>query len=717
MINLASVFCVVGIMKKICKFIKKGLRSFNNLINSKKGSFFLILAFSFILNICLEAALRKSFIQAFRLIFTSPLNFAFNTLIVLALYSTMYIFKRRAFLFSLYTVFWCVIAIVSRCLMSYRTTPFNASDFRIIKSAITMIPAYLETWHLFVVPPAVILVICALVFIFIKCKKAQTSLKSSAIIAAIVCLFTSISTVLYLEVQFDTSHFSNLPTAYKKHGFNICFLCSIFDNGISKPKEYSKNAVQEMVDKIEETIKESEESKQKPVIDKPNIIFIQLESFYDVNQIEGYQFNQNPIPVFSNLKANLPHGLLTVPSIGAGTANTEFEVLTGMEVSFFGIAEYPYLSILQNKTCESMAYNVKPQGYSTHAIHNHKGTFYDRHKVFPNLGFDTFTSLENMPDIQKNRKGSWARDSMLTTEILRALNSTPENQDLIYTISVQPHGRYPGSWEAYEKIYDGVQPKIKLTGNDENPENPGIEYYLNELYESDLFIGSLISELSILGEPCVLVLYGDHLPAFTVQNWQVTKGDYYTTDYVIWNNCDIDFSDAPDLSSFQLCSYVFSKLGITEGSMNKLNQAFLGKDVDYSKAREILEYDLLYGDQAALNEKHFYDPTVIKYGLAPISIDSISSINGSTYIKGQNFNEYSTITIDGRICDTQFIDKNTLVLEDTPEANCEISVVQLAQNHTILGGAQNSIIFDESMILEDIISSSTLGEEEIKIEN
>ena len=177
------------------------------------------------------------------------------------------------------------------------------------------------------------------------------------------------------------------------------------------------------------------------VFDQPNIIFLQLESFYDVTNIEGYEYSEHPHPIYSLLKEQLPGGKLSVPSIGAGTANTEFETISGMDVSLFGIAEYPYLSVLQTQTCESMAYNAKAYGYTSHAIHNHKGTFYDRNKVFPNLGFDTFTSLENMPEIVRNQR-KWGKDSMLIDPILKSLDSS-FGKDLIYAISVQPHGRYP----------------------------------------------------------------------------------------------------------------------------------------------------------------------------------------------------------------------------------------------------------------------------------
>ena len=142
-----------------------------------------------------------------------------------------------------------------------------------------------------------------------------------------------------------------------------------------------------------------------------------------------------------------------------------------------------------------------------------------------------------------------------------------------------------------------------------------------------------------------------------------------------------------------------SKLGFTDGSMNKLNQKYLGTDEDYSEQREILEYDLLYGNKTATDGENEYQPTEIKYGLAKIKITSMSSVAGVTYVKGENFNEYSTVTVNGKIYDTSFIDKNSLVLNFEPSPGDSIAVVQLAGNHTILGGTTEDFIFEQGMII------------------
>lgn len=106
-------------------------------------------------------------------------------------------------------------------------------------------------------------------------------------------------------------------------------------------------------------------------------------------------------------------------------------------------------------TCESVSYDLKTLGYAAHAIHNNEGTFYDRHLVFSQLGFDSFTPIEYMDNYERNPTG-WVKDEMLTNEILDTLRVT-EGADFIYTISVQGHGAYPT-----EEVITDPRPQPRL---------------------------------------------------------------------------------------------------------------------------------------------------------------------------------------------------------------------------------------------------------------
>lgn len=81
---------------------------------------------------------------------------------------------------------------------------------------------------------------------------------------------------------------------------------------------------------------------------------------------------------------------------------------------YFGPGEYPYKSILKETTCESAPYVLESLGYTTHAVHNNESNFYGRRYIFPNLGFDTFTSEEYMAREDDKNPNGWVKDEVLT---------------------------------------------------------------------------------------------------------------------------------------------------------------------------------------------------------------------------------------------------------------------------------------------------------------
>ena len=176
-----------------------------------------------------------------------------------------------------------------------------------------------------------------------------------------------------------------------------------------------------------------------------------------------------------------------MPVVGAGTANTEFEVLTGMSSRFFGPGEYPFQTCLKDQTVESVAYDLKENGYATHAIHNHRAAFYSRNEVYPNLGFDDFTALEYMPAVEKTPT-NWAKDGVLKDQILQALDVTEDQADLVFTVSVQGHGKYPMEPELED-------PAVTVEVCPDEAYRWALEYYVNQIHEMDAFVGELIQEL------------------------------------------------------------------------------------------------------------------------------------------------------------------------------------------------------------------------------
>lgn len=618
-----------------------------------------------------EITNRRSLIDAIVFLFTRPHMFFFNFSIIFFTLSISLFLKKRKVWLLLLSLFWIAFGVTDFVVRCFRVTPFAATDLGLLESVWSIMLIYLKIWQMILIIAAILLTVALLIYLSTKVKKEKVDYKTAAcaLLASVLVVF-GLSTV-YHRIGVVPDHFANLPDAYTEHGFAYCFTVGLFDRGIDKPEDYSRENVEEILNSIGVTKGDVDKT-------KPNIIIVQLESFFDVNYLKNITFSKNPVPNFTALKEKYSYGFLSVPSIGSGTANTEFEVLSGMNLEYFGTAEYPYKTVLQDNTCETIAYNLREQGYTSHAIHNHTGTFYDRNTVYSNLGFDTFTSVEYMDDVRRNLIG-WAKDDVLTDEIMAALNST-KSQDFVYAISVQAHGRYPRESEEYLG-------NIDVFGTVDDGENTAYKYFVNQLYETDKFIGALTEKLEKSAEPYILVFFGDHLPSLELSEDDLTSGDLYSTEYVIVSSLEKE-RRVKDLESYQLSAYVMELASFTNGIFTKLHQTYSDSE-NYQDALEMLEYDVLYGDYDAYNGKQKYLPTQIKMGVRDIEIDSVTRDGEIICVTGNNFTGFSVIMLDGKKVETEFVSKYCLkttegIFDENDELPEDIAVAQYTKNGEFL---------------------------------
>ncbi|QEK18858.1 hypothetical protein LAJLEIBI_02880 [[Clostridium] hylemonae DSM 15053] len=212
-------------------------------------------------------------------------------------------------------------------------------------------------------------------------------------------------------------------------------------------------------------------------------------------EAEFFTTSEDASPNLHEMYKKYSSGYFKVPSVGAGTANTEFEVLTGMNLRYFGPGEYPYKTVLKNQTAESRHSSGRPRLWGACPAQQ-RGNFYSRANVFNNIGFDSFTSKEFMNILQTTENG-WAKDDILIQHIIDAMNTT-EQRDFVFGVSVQGHGDYPE-----EQIIEN--PKIKVEGIEDEGLKNKWEYYVNQVYEMDKFAGDLVKTLEERGEPTVVV--------------------------------------------------------------------------------------------------------------------------------------------------------------------------------------------------------------------
>lgn len=642
----------------------------------------MLLIIAVILTLIIETLGRHSFIGAVSFMCMHPLVFICNMLLIYVVISLSLFFRRRIFATCMLSLTWLAVGITNGVVLANRMTPFNVKDMSNLEEGAQIITNYFNTVTIIIACVAVGLLVLGAIVLFRKTPKLEGKLNYKRITAIVIVIIMATAGAIEggMKTGVLDTFFANLAYAYRDNGVAYSFLITWIKTGIDKPADYSAESIEgiftggELGDDGVYTPGEDDDLTEADGR-CPNIIFLQLESFMDPERIKNVSFSQDAIPNFRKLEKTCSTGYLEVPAVGAGTANVEFEAITGVSARFFGPGEYPYKSVLTENTCETVPNDLRLLGYSSHAIHNHRGAFYNRNTVFRNMGFDTFSCLEYMNNVVKTPK-NWAKDGILTEQILDALNST-EGKDYIYTISVQGHGKYPT-----EEVLEN--PVITVTDAPDEESKWAWEYYVNQVYEMDIFLGELIEALEDYDEDIVLVAYGDHLPALDITEDQLDNGNLYSSQYIVWSNFGLTKRDA-DTSTYEITPQLLKRLGISAGIMTKFHQNYSGTP-GYSDNLKALSYDMLYGDYYVCGGSNPYEATDMRMGVKPIKIDEIVQIGEKYYIKGQNFTEYSKISLDGEVLKTVYLGPTILALNEevNPEDASRMKVSQVEKNKEVL---------------------------------
>lgn len=648
-----------------------------------------------------ELLSRRDFLSACSFVGSHTAAFLFNAFIVFVSLSLVYLFRRRAFFRIFISGFWIILGIINGCILSNRVTPFGFTDLKCINDLFAM-----NNTNYFTAEEATIVVIglgafflfCAV--LFIKGPRYQGKIHKIVVLASIVSVMfigLPVTTSAAQNANVVASYFSNIAQGYENYGFIYGFSSSVVDRGMSKPDDYTEEHVAEITDKVESSKQETTVTKK----DAPNIICVLLESFCDPDEIKFLHYNDDPIPTFHELEKNYTTGYLTVPVVGAGTANSEFEVLTGMSMQYFGTGEYPYKTILKKTDCESTAADLASIGYGTHAVHNNGGNFYSRVNAFSMMGFDTFTSKELMNIQTYTPNGSWATDDVLVDETIKTLDSTPDQPDFTYTITVGTHGDYPK-----EPVIEN--PKYIANGSFDQETKNQWTYYINQLNEVDTFMSDLIKKVNERDEDTVIVFFGDHLPTMGLQDSDMRSGDIYKTKYVTWNNMGLEKKDA-DLYAYQLMANITNSVGIHEGTILNYHQTQMNS-ADYQDGLENLQYDILYGDRYCYNGKDKYPATDIVMGIDPVTVDNATNSigNSEVIIRGTHFTKWSKVFVNETKVNTIFSGPGCLIInKDDISDGDTIQVCQMGSNNTVFRESNTFVYSDPDVISTEDPTEST----------
>lgn len=602
----------------------------------------------------IELLNRRSISGLFEFLMSYPLVFFYNACLVALSFTLVFFTRRLKYTFYLVTGVWTSLAVINMVIRSFRMTPFTLDDTQFITNIPTIMPLYLSSTQILLVISASVMLILTLAVMFFKSTKQKRLFKYGfihlGVIGGLVFTLPNLSSSIARFEETD----GNLKNTYDEFGFAYSFVQSVISKGVKRPSDFDEELLLKRLNEMK-----FDSSKAEDV----NFIAIQLESFFDVNRI-GLNLTSNPIPFFSSLKDQYTSGVLSVPTIGGGTANSEFEFLTSMDLSYFGTGEYPYKTVLREQSLPSLVSYFNGLNYTTTALHNHVANFYRRQVVYQYLGFNTFVSSETMQDLTTTPMG-WAKDKHLIPYIQQAMLSS-SSKDFIFGVSVQGHGEYP---------HDPLDPSMieYITPTDEHSFN-NINYYLNQINEMDQMIESLVTWVKSSEEPILLVLYGDHLPGI---DFGLDSIQTYLSDYVILSNFEMEVSDE-DLDLPQLGAKALSMIHHPGTTIHTLQQI----DSTNKNLMAWIHYDWVMGNQVSMDDLNL--PSYFQLGLTQPRILEIQSTSEYIILNGEHFLPSHVVIVDGERRQTTYISSNLIVFEGNEEIDKKIEFGIVSDNNEVL---------------------------------
>lgn len=625
-----------------------------------------------LINFAIEAISRHSPFEAWDYMVGSPLVFLYNAFMIFMTFTVVYLVRRRVFARIVISVLWLVLGVANGYMLMVRVTPFNAQDLKAAGEGLALINNYFDPLELVLVIVGLAAVIVWSVSMWRRGGQFEGKMhRILALVGVVVCFgaYTFISQVA-LDKRVVSNYFGNIAFAYEDYGLPYCFMASLFNTGIDEPNGYSQETMDQISSNGEITKNETGRSEEE----LPNVIFIQLESYFDVEEAEFFTTSEDATPNLHAMAEQYSSGYFKVPSVGAGTANTEFEVLTGMNMRYFGPGEYPYKTIVKFQPTESAATAFGALGYGTHALHNNGGNFYSRARVYNMMGFDSFTSKEFMNILQTTENG-WSKDEILIDHILEAMDTTKQ-QDFVFGVSVQGHGDYPE-----EQVIEN--PKITVEGIEDEALKNKWEYYVNQVYEMDKFAGDLVAAIEERGEPTVVVFYGDHLPTMGLEAEDLKSRYLYNTNYVIWDNIGLAKEDR-NIPSYQIMADVMERLDIHSGAVFNYHQE-RRQTKNYLADLELLQYDIMYGEQYVYDGEPPITEGHMQMGVKDVEItDLVPKLEEGYSLYGENFTKNSRVYVNGERQKSSFLNNTRIELPETTLENGDVvTVSQVGSSNTV----------------------------------
>ncbi|MDU0963767.1 MAG: LTA synthase family protein [Peptostreptococcus anaerobius] len=631
--------------------------------------------YSFVVFLAIEWIFRGSIGKFFGFMMDYPLAFIVNWILLFLIFAVAIFVSKKKFYLYVSTFILILLVTASRIVNDMRGMPISPYDLYSYKEAFEVSNIFLSFKGIALIVICISLAIGISVIVYKRDKGyIRTRVKRNMFVYIVLMSIFLIVTPQLRSAKILVPIAWNVNISYQHNGFVYSFLSETISSFRRKPKGYSRKTIEEIRKEVDKR-----EKNDKRVLgqNNPDIIVVQLEAFMDPTRIKNVTFNQDPMPNMRKLMKNYTSGHMNVPVTGGGTARTEYEILSGANFDYLNPGEIPYQTFLAENDSISMARTLSKSGYKASAIHNFNMRFYNRDKGYRHLGFGKFIPGESMTNLEHTPLG-WPKDSVLTRYIMDELGSKDSKNtkpSFVFTVSTQGHGSYPSSRMA-------MPYPIKIEKASMNPAFKNqVEYYANQVYEMDKFVGDLVGEINKRKKPTVLVLYGDHLPGLSLFRTYPENEYLYSSIFALVNNYGTRKLDVgKDFQAYQMSSLIMKAAGQKYGPFDLIN-AYMRNDKDYQKKLELVQYDVLFGKKYFLKDSEVPEANKMTIGNGSLKIKKVENRGGDFYIVGEGFNRNARVYIDGKEVEADFKDDKNIRLYDSFYSGVKKIELRLFDSH------------------------------------
>ena len=493
----------------------------------------------------------------------------FNMLLFeLIAWGLFFVIGRASIALQIVAVCSMLFGLVNHYVMKFRSTPFVPWDIYSVKTAMSVADEYdfSPEGQVIIVTILFLLIIIALFFWKFRLEM-QFRYRVIAVLAVFICLIQFVRCLQNEEFQSRNYLYPFLFTPgymTKVNGMAVTFAMDLAYVKVDRPSGYRKEEAQMLLEAYQTKEEETTAVNQKDR-NYPNIIVIMDEAFSDLSVLGNLPVNEDYMPFVHQLQKgteNTITGNLHVSVCGGNTANSEFEFLTGHTMAFLPTGSIPYQQYIKKET-PSLAGYLKELGYATYAQHPYYASGWEREKVYPYLGFEETSFLDDYESPQYLRK--YVSDESSFSHVIDTYQKKEAGKPaFIFNVTMQNHG-------GYSEEYSNFTSDIMVFGS----ENASLNQYLSLIKRTDQEFEKLISYFAKEEEKTVVIFFGDHQPNDAVAapvlslNGKNTKSLSqeeqelrYQVPYVVWANFDIDEKRNYDVSLNYLAADVLQWAGV-----------------------------------------------------------------------------------------------------------------------------------------------------------